>query len=104
VTELRWGILATGTIAKAFARHLPTSETGRLVAVASRDVERARGGPAAIGARAARTARFGMDGGAHDGGTRRIVAVTRPHENEKHSSMRSRTDAMCSTYAGKPPL
>ncbi len=33
---LRWGILSTGTIAHAFAQHLPASRTGRLVAVASR--------------------------------------------------------------------
>jgi len=39
---LRWGILATGTIAKAFARHLPTSATGELVAVASRTADRAK--------------------------------------------------------------
>ena len=42
MTELRWGIVATGVIARAFARHLPTSASGRLVAVASRDGERAR--------------------------------------------------------------
>lgn len=41
VTELRWGLLATGSIASSFASHLPTSMTGRLVAVASRDLARA---------------------------------------------------------------
>jgi predicted dehydrogenase len=41
-TELRWGILATGSIARAFASHLPTSATGRLVAVASREPDRAQ--------------------------------------------------------------
>jgi predicted dehydrogenase len=33
---LRWGILGTGAIAKQFARELPFSTTGRLVAVGSR--------------------------------------------------------------------
>ena len=36
MTELRWGILATGSIARAFAADLETSATGRLVAMASR--------------------------------------------------------------------
>jgi predicted dehydrogenase len=36
VNELRWGIIATGSIAQAFARDLTTSRTGRLVAMASR--------------------------------------------------------------------
>jgi predicted dehydrogenase/aryl-alcohol dehydrogenase-like predicted oxidoreductase len=40
---LRWGILSTGAIARAFARDLKTSETGELVAVASRDVDRVTG-------------------------------------------------------------
>ena len=35
---MRWGIIGTGTIARAFAADLPTSRTGQLVAVASRDV------------------------------------------------------------------
>jgi len=39
--SLRWGILGTGAIAKTFAAELPFSETGRLVAVASRDSGRA---------------------------------------------------------------
>lgn len=38
---LAWGILGPGGIARAFAGQLPQSETGRLVAVASRDHERA---------------------------------------------------------------
>src|SRR5687768_4145024 len=38
---VRWGILATGSIARAFVRHLPTSRTGELVAVASRTMENA---------------------------------------------------------------
>jgi predicted dehydrogenase/aryl-alcohol dehydrogenase-like predicted oxidoreductase len=33
---LNWGILSTGRIAGAFASHLPTSRTGKLVAVGSR--------------------------------------------------------------------
>lgn len=36
-SELQWGILGTGNIAKAFARALPHSETGRVVAVGSRN-------------------------------------------------------------------
>ena len=40
--EVRWGIVATGVIARAFAVDLATSATGRLVAVASRDERRAR--------------------------------------------------------------
>src|SRR5688572_16104526 len=38
---LNWGILATGTIAKTFARGVQGSRTGRLVAVGSRSVESA---------------------------------------------------------------
>ena len=38
---LRWGLLATGSIARKFANHLPRSRTGRLVAVASRDAGKA---------------------------------------------------------------
>jgi len=40
---LRWGILSTGRIARAFAKDLATSETGTLVAVASRDRSRVTG-------------------------------------------------------------
>ena len=36
MAELQWGILATGAIARAFARDLATSRTGRLVAVGSK--------------------------------------------------------------------
>jgi len=36
-TTLNWGILATGAIASCFARNLPASKTGKLLAVASRD-------------------------------------------------------------------
>ncbi len=39
--KLRWGILATGAIAQAFAKGLQQSQTGRLVAVGSRTRERA---------------------------------------------------------------
>ena len=38
---LRWGILGAGKIAEKFATALPQSQTGRLVAVASRDAGRA---------------------------------------------------------------
>jgi predicted dehydrogenase len=48
----RWGILATGSIARTFAEHLPTSATGELVAVASRDAARARAFAADFGVRA----------------------------------------------------
>ncbi|MEM6313235.1 MAG: aldo/keto reductase [Planctomycetota bacterium] len=40
-SKLRWGILATGKIARAFASHLPKSETGVLTAVGSRSAEKA---------------------------------------------------------------
>src|SRR5438445_11457635 len=43
MTALRWGILSTGRIARAFAKDLETSETGRLVAVASRVLGRVTG-------------------------------------------------------------
>jgi len=51
--EMRWGILGPGYIAEQFAADLPSSVTGRLAAVASRDAGRA----AEFGARhgAART-------------------------------------------------
>jgi predicted dehydrogenase/aryl-alcohol dehydrogenase-like predicted oxidoreductase len=42
-SKLRWGILSTGRIARAFAADLRTSESGRLVAVASREVARVTG-------------------------------------------------------------
>ncbi|TPW74799.1 aldo/keto reductase [Schumannella soli] len=37
-----WGIIGAGGIARAFARQLPLSTTGRFVAIASRDLARAR--------------------------------------------------------------
>jgi len=40
--KLNWGILATGMIARKFAMDLPTSQTGRLVAVGSRSRESAQ--------------------------------------------------------------
>ncbi|MEQ7010753.1 aldo/keto reductase [Actinopolymorpha sp. B17G11] len=40
--NVRWGILGPGRIAGRFAADLPSSETGRLVAVASRDLARAK--------------------------------------------------------------
>lgn len=39
--RLRWGILGTGKIAATFARQLPASQTGTLVAVGSRSLESA---------------------------------------------------------------
>ena len=42
MTELRWGLLATGTIAAAFAAGVEQSRHGVLAAVASRTPERAR--------------------------------------------------------------
>ena len=41
-TELRWGILGPGSIARAFAKGLANSRTGRLVAAGSRDAARAQ--------------------------------------------------------------
>ena len=41
-TKIRWGLLATGAIAKAFARGVQVSQTGELVAVGSRSLEKAR--------------------------------------------------------------
>jgi predicted dehydrogenase/aryl-alcohol dehydrogenase-like predicted oxidoreductase len=40
-TSLSWGILGTGKIARAFARELPHSQTGKLLAVGSRTQESA---------------------------------------------------------------
>ncbi len=40
---MRWGIISTGRIAHVFADHLQSSQRGRLVAVASRDISRVRG-------------------------------------------------------------
>jgi predicted dehydrogenase/aryl-alcohol dehydrogenase-like predicted oxidoreductase len=39
--RINWGILSTGAIARTFARGLAASTTGRLVAVASRSIEKA---------------------------------------------------------------
>ncbi len=40
--KVRWGLLATGAIAKAFARGVKASQTGELVAVGSRSLEKAK--------------------------------------------------------------
>lgn len=48
--QRRWGILATGAIAREFAQVLAGSPHGELVAVASRDGERARAMAAEFGA------------------------------------------------------
>jgi predicted dehydrogenase len=40
--KLRWGILGTGFIARQFAADIPSSLTGEVVAVASRDEEKGR--------------------------------------------------------------
>jgi predicted dehydrogenase/aryl-alcohol dehydrogenase-like predicted oxidoreductase len=50
VDQLSWGIIGPGTIARAFAGQLPQSRTGRLVAVGSRDPERAARFAAEFGA------------------------------------------------------
>jgi len=42
MAKLRWGIISTGTIAHKFARGVLRSETGDLVAVASRSEAKAR--------------------------------------------------------------
>ena len=39
--RVRWGIIATGSIAKQFARGVQESETGELIAVGSRNLESA---------------------------------------------------------------
>ena len=39
---LRWGVLGAGGIARVFARQVPTLSSGRVVAVGSRDLVRAR--------------------------------------------------------------
>ena len=51
MTALGWGIISTGRIARVFADHLQTTESGTLVAVASRDAARAEafGAPKAYG-------------------------------------------------------
>ena len=40
--RIRWGILATGAIAQAFARGVKASQTGELVAVGSRSLDKAQ--------------------------------------------------------------
>ncbi|GDX44628.1 oxidoreductase [Bacteroidota bacterium] len=42
MNKIRWGILACGKIAKKFAADLKLVEDGELIAVASRDIERAK--------------------------------------------------------------
>ena len=41
-TQLSWGIIGTGNIAHRFAQQIPDSQTGKLVAVASRSAEKAK--------------------------------------------------------------
>jgi len=53
---VNWGILGTGKIAATFARQLPASRMGRLVAVGSRTLETAKRFAAAYGATGASTA------------------------------------------------
>ncbi|MDA0578535.1 MAG: aldo/keto reductase [Verrucomicrobia bacterium] len=48
--KVQWGILATGAIAKAFARGLKQSQTGALAAVGSRSAEKAAAFAAEFGA------------------------------------------------------
>lgn len=48
--QLNWGVVGPGRIARAFAGQLPQSRTGRLVAVGSRDVDRAAAFAAEFGA------------------------------------------------------
>ncbi|RYX84740.1 oxidoreductase [bacterium] len=50
IKPLRWGILATGAIARTFARALPASKNGELWAVASRSTESAAAFAAEFGA------------------------------------------------------
>jgi predicted dehydrogenase/aryl-alcohol dehydrogenase-like predicted oxidoreductase len=47
--KIRWGLLATGAIAKAFARGVQSSQTGTLTAVGSRSLEKAQAFGAAFG-------------------------------------------------------
>jgi predicted dehydrogenase/aryl-alcohol dehydrogenase-like predicted oxidoreductase len=51
MAQLSWGILGTGAIAKTFAKDLPKSKTGTLVAVGSRTLERAQKFAAEVPAR-----------------------------------------------------
>ncbi len=51
IQPLRWGILATGNIARTFAKALPASQNGTLWAVASRSAESAAAFATATGAR-----------------------------------------------------
>ncbi len=51
--KIKWGLLATGAIAKAFARGLAQSQTGELHAVGSRSLDKAREFAAEFGARQA---------------------------------------------------
>lgn len=48
--RLRWGLLATGAIARAFARGIGQSQTGTLAALGSRSIEKAQAFAAEFGA------------------------------------------------------
>jgi predicted dehydrogenase len=40
--KIRWGILGAGNIARSFAEDFPLVKNGELVAIAARDIERAK--------------------------------------------------------------
>ncbi|HYC72958.1 MAG TPA: Gfo/Idh/MocA family oxidoreductase [Opitutaceae bacterium] len=77
---VHWGILATGGIARKFARQLPESRTGRLAAVGSRTPARARAFAAEFGGIRAHASYAGLLG---DRGVDAVyIAVPHPAHRE----------------------
>lgn len=93
MTPVRWGIVGTGTIARAFAAGLARVPGATLAAVASRDPARARAFGAGFGA-----TETAADAGALAGlAAVDVVYVATPHH-------RHEPDALAVIAAGKPVL
>ncbi|HWG84670.1 MAG TPA: Gfo/Idh/MocA family oxidoreductase, partial [Deinococcales bacterium] len=83
--RLSWGILATGGIARAFARAVTRSRNGRLAAVGSRDQASAE----AFGEQYGVPARYGSYQGVLDDPEVRAVYVSPPHPMHREWALKA---------------